>query len=1272
MDIPLRNATVPLQITVADGGEDGRVKWEGGADSTDYFPARFCVFQSKAQNLTEALVKKEVLKAPKKDYKPKAGHKSKKDTRALSTAISDVLSQRGAYIIFCSREFTGQKIEKLRKAIESTIRVCRRNLCSAAAIEIYDANRIADWVNTHPPVALWLAALHRRRPLAGFLTHEAWGRGSEIADVPWVPSDVPRFIPVNRFIHDDEHKHGRQLAWTFEQAAQAALKHLAEDKAALRITGPSGFGKSRFAFQLFNRDKTASEGIEGVSLIYADATIAGDESIKQLALDIADAGAPTILVVDECPDETHQKLAAISQRSGSRLRLVTIDVETRINQAKDTLVVRLESAGDQMIREIARAIAPSLGDSVTRFIAELAKGFPRMAVLAAQQDGAGRQTIRSAEQVLDRIIWGRRQRNDEAQRSLEVLSLFEWVGLRGRVAEECFLVARKLAGIADDVFIEHIKSFESRGIVTQRGDFAQVTLIPLAAHLGAHRLSCFPHGRLEAFFVEAPHRLKVSLLRRLRWLDTSADAKAFARKLLGNDELGNLSVLNTDSGAECLDHLVHVDPDLAMTTIQQVFGGLSDQDLRGVDEGRRHLIWALEKLAFRKSSFNSAATLLRRLAAAEVEEHFSNNATGQFKKLYQLYLSGTEAPPLARLLVLDDGLRSDNLKEREVCVEALGAMLATHHFSRSGGAEEIGSGEPRRDWAPTTYGEIWEFHRAAIKRLTDIATSAESLSARAKSILGSHIRGLISQGLLDDLKVMVSRVGAYIGFWPEAVKGVNEWLYFDRRKAPADLGKAVRTYFDELMPSDPVELAVLYTYGWRTDFHDPNASYDEEDPSLLDAEYVVRKATEVAEVIAGDPVLLGRALDRFVSSDAKTVFSFAHRLAELVPSPWELFVVALAKAEAKEGTPNRQFFGGLISGTDGRDPKMARDCIRAALRSEKFKKDAISLIGASKLQPSDIQLVVSLLQAHEVQPWQCASLSYGRGMEHLPGEVIVPLLEELTVHGPEGLWACLDIISMVLHGGKELTSPLVMTLRAALVAPELFEKPLRGHGDGHHLKEMVKVLAKHGRIDRKFAQALVRQFLGICDRRKSDVFHSLKNDVQSALKTVMGVHPKEVWANVARLLQNKSATVRHRLESLLGLDNDKHLEAGLLYNLPRDLYLDWARRNPSERASVVMKWLPIVTKSEDGTLSWHSALEEFVAEFGNQKYVLDELSSRLHPRVYWGSAVPQLEPLLPLLRSWSAHSRAEVRHWASGRITWIRELIQQNEQERDEDVVRFS
>ena len=631
-------------------------------------------------------------------------------------------------------------------------------------------------------------------------------------------------------IEEADRKDRSRNAWTFQQAAEATLKFLAADKVAIRIVGPSGFGKTRFAFELFNRRVTASDEIERTALMYADLAIVADEAFK-LAHEIADSGSPAILVVDECPDEIHTKLAAIARRVGSRLRLVTIDVETKMDRSADTVVLRLEPAADETIGAIAQSVVPGTD---TRLVRELAKGFPKMAVLAAQQQVIGGRAISSAQQVLDRIVWGRRQRDNGAQKALELLSLFDWVELTDSDAGDSAIIAKKLGGMTQDEFVEGIKSFRSRGIVIQRGHFVQATPIPLAASLAADRLSVLSANKLGAFFSEAPEQLKRSLLRRLRWLDTYPEARAFARKLLDAKCLGNFTTLNTDFGAECLDYLVHVDPDLAMATIHRVFGKLSNEELQGVESGRRYIVWALAKLAFRKESFDSAATLLRRLAASDAESSIFKSATSQFTQLYQMFLSGTEAPPTARLRILDDGLGSPNLKEREVCVEALAKMLETSHLSRGGGAEEIGSGEPLKDWAPKTYGDIWNFVRPALKRLTDIAVSSDPLCLRAKQILGSHIRGLINALPFDDVRAMISRIISHYGFWVEAVQEVNEWLYFDRSKTSEEVGKAVRTYFDELMPADPVDLAVLYTHGWQADFHDPDVDYNREERSRID------------------------------------------------------------------------------------------------------------------------------------------------------------------------------------------------------------------------------------------------------------------------------------------------------------------------------------------------------------------------------------------------------------------------------------------------------
>jgi hypothetical protein len=955
VDIPLRGATVPVQITMPDGGEDGRVEWTGGIDSTDYLPSRFNIFQSKAQNVTESTVKAEVIAKPRK-----AKSKRGKARLKLNDAILEALSRRGSYVMFCSKPFTGPKIEKLRKVIESTIRKCGGTPSRLDKIDIYDANKIADWVNTHPAVALWLTSRERRRSVSGFQTHDGWGRSVEITGVPWIDIDAPRFVPANRVVPEGERKDRRRNAWTFPQVAAAVLMHLSEDHGILRVTGPSGFGKSRFAYELFNKRTAIADQIDTAAVIYADLPIVGDE-VAKLALEIADAGWPTILVVDDCPDDVHSTLAGITQRGGSRLRLVTADVETRMQQAKDTLVISLEPAPDALIGGIAKGIAPTLNDADARFIQELSNGFPRMAVLAAQQGGKRREAIVSVEQVIERIIWGKRPRNENAQKALDILSLFDWLGLSGRVREQAAYVAHELAGISEDTFVEGLKSLKPRGIIVERGDFVQVQPIPLAARLAAHRLSLLPDGKLASFFARAPSELRMSLLRRLRWLDTSPVAQAFARQMLHENCLGNLAVLNSDFGSEAVDRLVHVEPDAVMATIDRVLGGFSVDQLRGVKDGRRHLVWALEKLVFRKKTFDRAPTLLRRLAAAEPEGLIPNNPDGRFQKLYQLYLGGTEVGPEERLRVLDEGLQSADSRECGLCIEALGQMLQTGHFTRGGGAEEIGSGERLEDWTPKTNGEIWNFHRAAMNRLVGIASSDDQFARRARGLLGSHIRDLLRAVPFDDVKAMIERIVAHGGIWLEGIQGVNSWLYFDRREAPKHIANRVRAFFNELMPTDPVELVVLYTHGWQSDLHNPDSDY----PSR-DYEYSSREACTLAETISDDVAALDSLLDRLVTSGAHTVFPFARRLAELASDPVALFLKAIRIVQTRNEPATRQLFGGLIAGTDHRDPEKARTCVRAALLSPKLKNDAIAMIGSGKLQPDDLRLAISLLQSGDI------------------------------------------------------------------------------------------------------------------------------------------------------------------------------------------------------------------------------------------------------------------------------------------------------------------
>ena len=1264
--IPLRSSSVALQITVPDGGEDGRVEWTGGAESTNYFPSRFSIFQSKAQNLDRNAVRNEVFKPQPSD---KTGNHSADST--LKRAIVDVLERQGSYVIFCSKAFTNEKKDGLRSWIREAINEGGGDASRLAAVEIYDANQIAAWAQTHPAVAAWLASLQTGRSLEGLQPLEAWARSPEMTSGEWIDVGKPRFAAPDEPIPVSDRKDPELPAWTFEQAADRVMDHLAEPGAIMRVSGPSGYGKTRFVHETLKKAVTSQHFLTPNSIVYADYPVTGDEVLKVCLL-LADSQSYTILVVDQCPALIHQKLAEFTQRQHSELRLITIDVEGRAAKGRNTLHIRLQRADDETVGLIASRVARDITERDRSFVQELAAGFPRVAVLAAREHENRRAAIASVDDILDRVLWGNQPADLDAERSLATLSLFNWVGFAGRLTEEASEVAECFLAISGELFVEQVLSFEDRGVVVRAGDYFQVAPVPIAVRLAARRLNLLPDGRLFDLFNRVTPNLQDSLLKRARWLDSSPAIRSFAEQLLAPNVLGKLSALNSARGAMIFDRLTHVVPDVAMDVLDRALGDLSVAQLKAFREGRSHIVWALERLVFRHQTFGPAATLLRLLGAAEVEEQISNNASGQFKQLFQLYLSGTEAPPADRLLVLDAGLASSVAGERELCIDALERMLQVHHFSRGGGAEEIGTSERLVDWQPGTYDEVWTFQRDAISRLTEFALSDDELAARARHHLGHNIRGLIGTPTFAEMRRTIKLVTENTGPWVDAIREINRWLYFDSKEAPDDVRREMRAYFDTLLPDDPVELALVYAHYHAIDFTDPDRLYDPDDRNENDYYYAHRRSQEIAEIVARNDALLDRALSVFVCTEAPSIYSFAARLAQRVSDRRRLFDDALAKLDDTPGNASAGFFAGLIAGIDSEDPAAARACILEALQAPKLKADPIRLIGSGRLQPEDLLLVVDLLRAGAVEPRHCVSLAYGRGLNHLTVNDVTPLLDALEESGAIGCWVALDLVSMWLHGGQALEGELILRLKRILTQSTLFEAVNSSTTDGYHFERSVEMLATIGAVDDRFAAALTRQVLGLCDAADSRVFFDMDTPAQKSLRTVALLRPETVWSVIDEAYATDDRLFSIRFEMLFKPDHQNQLAGGTLFGIPEAIYLNWVRNDPNARARFVVTWLPVVTDPKERPLQWHPAVETFISEFASADDVLSQLARRLTPTSWWGSLAPHLEIVLPLLEAWVRHPNCIVRKWASRQLASFRQGIAQAIKESEEDTVRFS
>lgn len=1230
LGLPLRAATVPLQITVADGGEDARVEWAGKATSTDYFPASFTILQSKAQNLTETTVRTEVTTA--------AGV----GKRRLNDAIMTVLRHRGAYVVFCSEPFGGQKIDKLIKKIRSTIEEFGELIPAEVVIQVYDGNRIANWATAHPSVALWLNETLRGRSLDGFQSQDSWAKS--IAGHAWVDDDQSRFKLEGGDISSRDDGNRGEGTCGFNRAATNIRGHLSREIAAVRIAGPSGYGKTRFAFEMLNGRREDADAIDSAALIYADVNIVGD-GVARLALELSGASAPTLFVVDECDDALHAVLVEITQRQGSQLRLVTIDIETAAAPSTDMLVVRLEAMSGTAVRAVAREVAPALSDAALRVIEDLAQGFPRMAVLAAKQGGVGQGTIRSAAEILTRVVWGARRPDNEAQKALQIASMFEWIGIDGPVVHEAEIVAQHLAEMSTPAFVAHVRSFLARGVVLSRGNYIQVSPVPIAASLAGQLLTLMTQTAIDEFFAAASERLKLSLLARLRWLDLLPQAKSFATRLLAPTALGNLKQLSSELGIQCVDRLVHLVPDEVMALLERVLGPLDAADLHALSETRRELVWALERLVFRHETFVAAATLLRRLAVAETEHDISNNATGQFLQLFQMLLAGTEAGPSLRLLVLDEGLRSNDERERAVCVSALDRMLRTGSFTRSGRSGEIGGGAPLQDWRPATPSEARAYHGEAADRLVHLALSAGAHQSRAMRIIATGVRELIDALPLAQVRDMVEALGQG-DLRHKAIQGVNAWLFYDGRNRPPAVRNDVRQYFDELLPADPVERVKFFASSFPAEFYDPDTAYCPAD-STQQFDYAEGQMGGLAAQIAQSAALTQRAVATLSTGSAKNVTPFAHCLAQLVARPVSVFEEALVHAEGAAGSVDRQFFAGFLKGMDATHPESARDCLRSALRTKALRCQAVYLVGALRLTPDDIVLVASLVTSRELDPRQCAALAYGRAMDHLSTDAVAPLLEALQKLGPNGLWASLDVIVMLIHGGREVDQALIIPAWRALLSPDHFSSI--GNMDPHHFESLVGRLARDGHIGASHARQLLKQITRLLQTTNGDARSSMHDSPKSVLKVLLSSYPEIVWEELAKVADRATPRLLGRMKELIGPPCGNDLEGGLLSELRPEWISDWVCGAPSRRASWPVTWLPVATKGAEGQLWWHPVIEAYVRQFHAVPGVLDELTVRLYPTSWSGSLVPYLTTFVDLLAAWANHPEPAIRAFANAR-----------------------
>lgn len=1240
--ISLRGVSVPLQITVPDGGEDARISWTGDPEGTDYLPSRFCIFQSKATDPKPAGWKKEVWTkdSQKKGKIPK-----------LNKAVVKAIDENGAYIGFTSAVLIGSKCDERIEGIKQGIQEAGADPTQLKAIDIYDANKIANWISKYPAIAVWLNEMKSGfTSLSSFQTVERLGKKDDIFSIQQVEDEAHRFIIGNLDSGSQlEREAYSPNSLNFEKAKERITDYLSDAKKFVRILGSSGVGKTRFVYEVFRDKSTVAKMALATSAIYCDFREIGHH-IFQITQSFTESGRSALMIVDECPREVAVKLGEIMMAENSKLRVITIGNDRQPIEKENCLNISVAPANDVLIEGIIRQRYPKADYSDIKFIKDLSGGYPRIAVLATDNYSAGSPILRSVEDVVERILKSCGINRVEQVRAIECLALFKQLGADEDISDQIDFVAEKLARQTGDEMYEHLAYSAKQHLVDHWSCYFVAQPLPIAAFLGARRLDLLRVKTILNFIENASPELRSAFLSQWRYFDISKTAARVAQRLLAIDGwCGSREGLKTELGSQCLNALVHIDPDGVADVIRYVYGNLSIDDLKEVVTRKQEIVQALEKLVSRKRSFYVAAPILMRLAAIENKDYLSN-ANSRFKQIFQLYLSDTEAEPSDRFAILDQGISLGDERIISVCIEALENTLKQDYTVFDKDFRLIGSQPPLKDWKPKTWGEIFDFHRNGLQRIKDIRDRYRKFTDQCERIIASHIRSLLYEYLFIDIESIVKDIAQEKGIWLDALKQVGDWLYFDRMNASENYSQKVRKLYDELIPTDPIQQALLYTKFWSGNIRNPDSSYDRDNSSEQGFEYSSRKAKEVAAEIAVDKELTYRAISTMVREELNDVFPFAHELAMRLEQPVQAFQFAVNEFEASTDPRGIQFIRGLLAGIDKSDTEAANQCIQIALKSDAIKNQIVNIYTAVNISIERLNEIVQSVKEGSIPATACVYFSYGRGLEHLSAEDILPLIDELSInHGSEGMWTALKIISMYQHSQKDLDEQLANRIKKLITSQELLEKTRTNTENGYLFEQLIRFVHNHYGIDDEFAIELSNQMVRLCQVKDYQVFLALDTYCQNIIRLLVQEKPNLLWNSLSNFFEIATRSEVDYLKKLVGaplprLDGKFHNQEGILFGVAETECREWAKVNPEIRSPFLCSFYPVLEIDETGNHRWHPTLERLTYEFGAVQEFRQALGNRIYPT--WSGIISLIEMYLDPLQTWFKHPVPEMADWA--------------------------
>lgn len=580
----------------------------------------------------------------------------------------------------------------------------------------------------------------------------------------------------------------------------------------------SGIGKTRILQEAFN------DGVIRPNSYYCEYS----DDVVGLMYDIGELfdshrGEDGLLVLDNCPNNIIEQAVSKRDSYASKFRIVGVNNEYYDRNSlviNDVLpiVVSQDDMRD-VVDEYIRINTPdSNGDTTVRDqIMRLADGFPGMAIelVEAYKREKG-VDIHRVDYLVKKMLKFEAGHADDHEIAMRTLALFKPFPYKVN-NKEIYKFLRNnehitpLEGSSDKkraIFSKVIDQHDG-SLIECSGDWLNVRPFPLAVWLvdkwfeddnDEERMTDIM-ADIAGLDERNRHLVVEGMCERLRYMQDSADAQEMVARLMGEKgSFCNEKVVCSDLGSRLFLAMSSVNPVAIAHCLNTVLMPKSINWVKKNVDGdvRRNLVWALEKLCFDGNSYQDACKVMALFAVAE-NEKWGNNATGQFKQLFHIYLPGTEAPLVERCDTLEY-LLSAGSDYQELLLDSLDSAFDNGHFARDGSCSKFGF-ETKTDYAPKSNKEIIDYWMACSSIMLQVLEKDKNSLNRISKIIEDHAIRWSMDGMLARLFPMIEQVASKKGGeWGELYTAMNRTKSNRLSFYPKDFLKHYEAFKNDIKP----------------------------------------------------------------------------------------------------------------------------------------------------------------------------------------------------------------------------------------------------------------------------------------------------------------------------------------------------------------------------------------------------------------------------------------------------------------------------------------